>query len=107
MGDRKLMLPPPPKPRLASVSGRLRELRKAAGLSQRVWARRIGTTASAICRLEDEEYDRHSLDMLRRIAAAFGMLVEVQFIPDESRDPAGGSTVSPSGAARGEETEEE
>ena len=45
-------------------------LRKAAGLSQRALADLVGTTASVICRLEDAEFEGHSLAMLHRIAAA-------------------------------------
>jgi len=40
----------------------------------------VGTTASVICRLEDADYSGHSLAMLRRIAAAVGMRVEVRFV---------------------------
>jgi len=40
----------------------------------------VGTTASVICRLEDAEYDGHSLAMLRRIAEALGKRVEVRFV---------------------------
>lgn len=44
------------------------ELREAAGLTQTQLAKLIGTTASVICRLEDADYEGHSLEMLRRIA---------------------------------------
>lgn len=37
-------------------------------LSQRELAKLVGTTASVICRLEDADYDGHSLSMLIRIA---------------------------------------
>jgi transcriptional regulator with XRE-family HTH domain len=52
-----------------------------AGLTQRELAKRVGTTASAICRLEDAEYEGHSLAMLNRIAAALKQRVEIRFIP--------------------------
>ena len=55
--------------------------RTAAGLSQRDLAARVGTTASVICRLEDGDYDGHSMAMLRRIGAALGQRVEVRFVP--------------------------
>ena len=41
---------------------------------------RVGTTASVICRLEDADYEGHSLAMLRRIAAALNKRVEIRFI---------------------------
>ena len=44
-------------------------------------ARKAGTTASVICRLEDADYEGHSLAMLRRIAAALDKRVEIRFVP--------------------------
>src|SRR5574341_1626982 len=63
------------------IAQRLYALRTRAGLSQRALAKLIGTTASAICRLEDADYEGHSLPMLRRIAAALDRRVEVRFLP--------------------------
>lgn len=63
------------------VAKRLYDLRTKAGLSQRELAKKVGTTASAICRLEDADYEGHSLSMLRRIAAALDKRVEIRFVP--------------------------
>jgi hypothetical protein len=41
----------------------------------------IGTTASVIWRLEDADYEGHSLAMLRRIAAALNQRIEIRFVP--------------------------
>ena len=57
----------------------------ANGLSQRQLARLVGTTASVICRLEDANYEGHSLAMLNRIAAALNRRVEIRFVPAERR----------------------
>lgn len=57
------------------------ELRQQAGLSQRELAEKVGTQASVICRLEDADYDGHSLSMLRRIAMALDQRVEIRFVP--------------------------
>ena len=57
------------------------EGRVAAGLTQSQLARLAGTTQSAISRLEDGDYDRHSLATLERIAAALDRRVEVRFVP--------------------------
>ena len=57
------------------------DLRTAAGLTQTQLAELIGTTASVICRLEDADYEGHSLAMLRRIGAALHQRVEVRFVP--------------------------
>lgn len=67
------------------VSMMVYALRTAAGLTQAGLARRVGTTASAISRLEDAEYRGHSMAMLRRIAEAVGMKVVVRFAPLESK----------------------
>ncbi len=57
------------------------ELRTAAALTQTQLAKLIGTTASVICRLEDADYEGHSLAILRRIAGALNQRVEIRFIP--------------------------
>jgi transcriptional regulator with XRE-family HTH domain len=66
------------------VSMMVYALRTAAGLTQAGLAKRVGTTASAISRLEDAEYQGHSMAMLRRIAEAVGMRVVVRFAPHEA-----------------------
>jgi len=65
----------------AQVAHDVYRLRSSAGLTQRQLAEKIGTTASVICRLEDSDYDGHSLKMLQRIACALGQRVEVRFKP--------------------------
>ena len=65
----------------ASVARQIYDLRTQAGLSQRELAKLVGTTASVICRLEDADYDGHSLAMLRRIAAALNRKVQITFLP--------------------------
>jgi DNA-binding XRE family transcriptional regulator len=63
----------------AELARTLYRLRTEARLTQQELARRIGTTASVISRLEDADYTGHSLAMLRRIAAALGRRVEIRF----------------------------
>ena len=63
------------------VARKIYRLRAQAGLSQRELAKLVGTTASVICRLEDADYEGHSLPMLRRIAAALNRRVEIRFMP--------------------------
>ncbi|MBI3934366.1 MAG: XRE family transcriptional regulator [Acidobacteria bacterium] len=65
----------------AEIASLLYRLRTQAGLSQRELARQVGTTASVICRLEDADYEGHSLAMLRRIAAALDQRLEIRFVP--------------------------
>lgn len=61
----------------AKVARQIYALRKQAGLSQAELAERIGTTQSAVSRLEDADYEGHSLSMLRRVAHALGKSVDV------------------------------
>jgi hypothetical protein len=43
----------------------------------------VGTTRSVIARLEDADYDGHSLSMLARIASAVGQKLEIKMLPKE------------------------
>ena len=56
----------------------IREMREAAGLSQKELAARAGTTQSAIARLEDAEYAGHSLKMLEKLAAACEVSLKIR-----------------------------
>jgi ribosome-binding protein aMBF1 (putative translation factor) len=61
------------------VARKIYELRTRSKLSQAELARKVGTTQSVISRLEDADYEGHSLAMLRRIAAALERRVEIRF----------------------------
>jgi DNA-binding XRE family transcriptional regulator len=63
------------------IARKIHELRTAASLTQTQLGKLIGTTASVICRLEDGDYEGHSLAMLRRIAGALNQRVEIRFVP--------------------------
>lgn len=63
-----------------SVARNIAALRVQAGLTQRQLAKLVGTTASVICRLENADYEGHSLAMLNRIAAALNQRVEIRFV---------------------------
>jgi DNA-binding XRE family transcriptional regulator len=72
-----------------AVAREIYKLRTKARLTQRQLADLVGTTPSAICRLEDADYEGHSLAMLRRIAAALHRRVEIRFVEvHASRTPA-------------------
>jgi ribosome-binding protein aMBF1 (putative translation factor) len=62
------------------VARLIREARAEAGLTQEQLAARLGTHRSAICRLEDSDYEGHSMAMLRRVAAALGKCVEMRLV---------------------------
>ncbi|MFM5979750.1 MAG: helix-turn-helix transcriptional regulator, partial [Sphaerospermopsis kisseleviana] len=57
------------------------DARKQAGLTQKQLADLVGTTQSVIARLEDADYEGHSLSMLARIAAALNQKVEIKISP--------------------------
>ena len=59
------------------------DARTEAKLTQKQLAELVGTTQPVIARLEDADYDGHSLTMLRRIAEALGRRVDVR-MPKES-----------------------
>ncbi len=65
----------------AHIARKIYELRTKAGLTQQELADRVGTSKSAICRLEDADYEGHSLFMLKRIAEALDKRVEIRFVP--------------------------
>ena len=65
----------------ADVARQICALRAKAGLTQAKVAKLIGTTPSVISRLEDADYEGHSLSMLRRIAVALKSRVEIRFVP--------------------------
>ena len=60
------------------IGRQVRSLREARGLSQRELAERMGTTQSAIARLEAGG-SRPSLSTLERLADALGTTIEVRF----------------------------
>lgn len=67
----------------AVVAQLIYEARASRGLTQKELADRIGTKQSAIARLEDADYDGHSLSMLQKIAGALNQKVEIKFLEIE------------------------
>ncbi len=59
--------------------------RQEEDLTQSELAKRVGTTQSVISRLEDADYEGHSLPMLRKIAHALNRQVEMRFIPIDTK----------------------
>lgn len=71
----------------AEIGRQIYDSRTKAGLTQRKLAGLVGTTASVISRLEDADYEGHSLGMLKRIARALQRRVEIRFLPFEEASP--------------------
>ena len=65
----------------AEIARKIYDLRIKSGLTQQELAVRVGTSKSAICRLEDADYEGHSLSILKRIAEALDRRVEIRFVP--------------------------
>jgi ribosome-binding protein aMBF1 (putative translation factor) len=59
----------------------IHDMRTRAGLSQRELARKVGTSASAINRLESDDYRGHTIAMVRRIATALNRRLELRAVP--------------------------
>ena len=69
----------------SNVAEQLYNLRTQAGLTQQQLAKRIGTTQSVISRLEDADYNGHSLQMLERIARALDYKIEIRLLPESAK----------------------
>jgi ribosome-binding protein aMBF1 (putative translation factor) len=71
--------------REASLNAKVAQLiytaRKQAGLTQQQLADLIQTKQSVIARLEDADYEGHSLSMLQRIGEALGQRIEIKMVP--------------------------
>ncbi len=61
----------------AALAQMIYDLRKKAGLTQTELARMIGTTQSVISRLEDADYEGHSLHMLTKITHALDKRINI------------------------------
>ena len=70
------------------VAQMIYDARTKAGLSQSELAALIGSKQPVIARLEDADYQGHSLTMLRRIAAALEQRLEVRLVPKKGRQTA-------------------
>ena len=64
----------------AQVARTIHQMRMESGLTQKQLANLIGTTQSVISRLEDADYEGHSLSMVSRIAEALGREVRVELV---------------------------
>src|SRR3989475_12784488 len=67
-----------PDPLAAAVAEAVAKLRRAAGLSERAAARKLGTSQTQLRRMEDPRY-LPSLRSLQRVALAYGYKLSVAF----------------------------
>ena len=66
------------------IAGQIYQLRVKAGLTQNKLAKMIGTTQSVISRLEDADYNGHSINILERIARALHCKIQVRLVPEKA-----------------------
>ncbi len=71
-----------------ALGRKIRALREERGMSQAQLAKALSTQAPAISRIEDADYDGHSLRILRKIADYFGQNLIVSFEPKRPRPAA-------------------
>lgn len=64
-----------------AIGEQLSRLRQEAGLTQAQLAKRIGSTASAISRYENADYDRYELRTLQKIVRACGGHLAITMAP--------------------------
>ena len=69
----------------AEVAQLIYDARTKSKLTQKQLAELVGTTQSVIARLEDADYEGHSLSMLQRIASALNKRLEIRFVSGPRR----------------------
>jgi ribosome-binding protein aMBF1 (putative translation factor) len=69
------------------VAQMIYDARTKAGISQRQLAELVGSRQSVIARLEDADYQGHSLTMLQRIGNALGQRLELRFVNAKRSGP--------------------
>lgn len=72
----------------ARIAMEIYDLRTKAGLTQKQLADAVGTSHSVISRLEDADYEGHSLKLVQRISGALHHRVQVRFVPMRVRQRA-------------------
>jgi transcriptional regulator with XRE-family HTH domain len=68
----------------AQVAQLIYDARKERGLTQKQLADLINTQQSVIARLEDVNYEGHSLSLLHRVGEALGQRLEISMVPVSS-----------------------
>ena len=66
------------------VARMIYDARNSRGLTQKELADLVGTKQQVIARLEDADYEGHSLTMLQRIAEALDRRLEIAMLPADT-----------------------
>lgn len=64
-----------------SIAEKIRNRREYLGITQEELAKRVGTSQSAIARIENTDYDSYSLSTLEKIAEALKTRLIISFEP--------------------------
>lgn len=67
-----------------NASALVREARAARGITVAELAARIGAPSAIVDAMETDEYDRHTLTTLTKVADALDYVVHVTFVPKGS-----------------------
>lgn len=62
------------------IARQIREIRAKEGLTQSDLAKLLGTSQSAVARLEDAGYEGNSIEKLQKVAKALHCRVEIKFV---------------------------
>ena len=73
----------------SAIAALIYRARKAAGLTQKELADLVGAKQPNIARLEDADYQGHSLSMLQRIAESLNQRLDISFKPIRQSRKAG------------------
>jgi ribosome-binding protein aMBF1 (putative translation factor) len=87
VGDKKLAIRVARQSLNYSLAEEIHRARQEVGMTQSQLAQAIGTQQSVIARLEDADYQGHTVTMLRKISSAIGMELQIKFIPSRNRKP--------------------
>ncbi len=68
----------------AQMARTIHQMRAESGMTQKQLAGMVGTTQSVISRLEDADYEGHSISMVNRIATALERQVRIQLVGKSS-----------------------
>lgn len=79
----------------ARIAQAIYDLRTSAGLTQKQLAEYMGTSHTAISRLENSDYNGHSLQALRKIAEVFSAKMLIHLVPAKETQK---YLIAPSGA---------
>jgi hypothetical protein len=68
-----------------SIGEQIVRLRLMSGMTQAEVARKVGTTASAISRYENADYDRYEIQTLRKIVEACGGVLSITMTTEKNK----------------------